>query len=482
VEHDANELRVHIPVAEVASALARIVGAKNVLHDRTSLMTYECDAVSLYKSPPHVVVFVETTQQVAEVVRYCDEHDIPFIARGGGTGLSGGCLPTRGGVLIALNKMTRILELDIANQRAVVEPGVVNLWLTNEATPYGYHYAPDPSSQKACTVGGNVAENSGGPHTLKYGVTVNHLTGVEVVLPNGEIAWFGGKSEDPVGYDLRGFFCGSEGTLGICTKAIVKLTRNPEAYKTLLAVYETIDDATETVSDIIARGIIPAALEMMDQLVIKAVEDAFHFGFPYDAAAVLIVELDGLAVGMEPQADEIRQLCLSHRAREVRVAKDNAERDALWKSRKSAFGALGRIAVSFMTQDGVVPRARLPEILRLIAATSRKYGLPIANVFHAGDGNIHPIILFDERDPVQVKNVFKASAEILKACVDAGGTITGEHGVGVEKMDFMPLMFNPADLKWMQELKALFNPKDLCNPGKIFPDEKSRGWGIHFDE
>lgn len=479
-QHKAIELRM--PIQEVVAALEGIVGAKNVLSDRTSVMTYECDAVSLYRSPPHVVVFAETTEQVAAIVRYCDAHEIPFVARGGGTGLSGGCLPARGGVLIALNRMNRILELDVPNQRAVVEPGVVNLWLTQEATPYGYHYAPDPSSQKACTIGGNVAENSGGPHTLKYGVTVNHLTGVEVVLPNGEVVWFGGKAEDPVGYDLRGLFCGSEGTLGICTKAVVKLTRNPEAHKTLLAVYETIDDATETVSEIIARGIIPAALEMMDQLVIRAVEEAFHFGFPADAAAVLIVELDGLAVEMDVQAEEIRQICISHRAREVRIAKDDAEREALWKSRKSAFGALGRIALSFMTQDGVVPRVKLPEILRFIAATSAKYALPIANVFHAGDGNIHPILLFDERDPEQVQNVLKASGEILKACVEAGGTITGEHGVGVEKMDFMSLMFSPADLKWMRELKALFNPKDLCNPGKIFPDETPGTWGIHLDE
>jgi len=479
--HGVAAERVQMDVAKAARDLGAIVGAKNVLSDRTAMMTYECDGASLYKSPPHVVVFPSSAEEVSEIVRYANRESLPFIARGGGTGLSGGCLSSRGGIMIALNRMDRILDLDIANQRAVVEPGVVNLWLTHAATPHGYHYAPDPSSQKACTIGGNVAENSGGPHTLKYGVTVNHVTGVEFVMPDGEIVELGGKAEDGVGYDLRGLVTGSEGTLGIATKCVVKLTRNPQAFKTLLAVYESVDNASEAVSDIIGHGIIPAALEMMDQLVIQAVEGAFHFGFPEDAAAVLIVELDGIQAGMDRRAEEIETICRSHHAREVRIARDAEERDALWRSRKQAFGALGRIGTSFLTQDGVVPRTRLPELLRFVGEVSRKYGLRIANVFHAGDGNIHPIILFDERDPKQCEDVLLASGEILARCVEVGGTITGEHGVGVEKIEFMPLMFTPADLEFMQNIKAVFDPEGLCNPDKIFPGKVPSEPGARTD-
>jgi glycolate oxidase len=481
VHHALSPLRQDIATTDVAAALARIVGKQNVLSDRTSMMTYECDAASLYKSPPHVVVFPTTTEEVAEIVRYANAGGIPFIPRGGGTGLSGGCLPAHGGIMIALNKMDRILELDIPNQRAVVQPGVVNLWVTQAAEPYGYHFAPDPSSQKACTIGGNVAENSGGPHTLKFGVTVNHVTGLELVLPDGDVVRLGGMMEEGVGYDLLGLVIGSEGTMGIATEITLKLTRNPEAFKTLLAVFDSIDDASTTVSDIIGQGIIPTALEMMDTLVIRAVEDAFDFGFPRDAAAVLIVELDGVEAGMERQARRIVDICQSHRAREVRVAQDMAERERLWKSRKQAFGALGRLSVSFLTQDGVVPRTRLPEVLRTVYDVSTKYDLPIANVFHAGDGNIHPIMLFDERIPEQCDLVLRASADILRKCVEVGGTITGEHGVGVEKIEFMPLLFRPRDLQLMRELQTLFNPRNLCNPGKILPREGTERACTHTD-
>ena len=465
----------------VIKELSSVVGERNVLSDHTSLMTYECDGATLYQSTPDCVVFPTTTEQVSQIVKIANAHKTPFLARGTGTGLSGGCTTTRGGIVIALNRMTRVIELDIENRRAIVEPGVVNLWLTNMATPHGYHYAPDPSSQKACSIGGNVAENAGGPHTIKYGVTVNHIAALEVVLPSGEIVEFGGRVPDAVGYDLMGLFIGSEGTFGIATKIAVKLTRNPQAHKTLLAVFSTIDDATTAVSDIIATGVIPAALEMMDRLVIRAVEEAFGFGFPDDAAAVLIVELDGIAAGMDTQAETISRIFEKFNAQDVRVARDEEERQLLWKSRKSAFGALGRIASCFLTQDGVVPRTRLPDVLRTCYEVSEKYGIPIANVFHAGDGNIHPILLFRQEDPEQCELVLKASGEILQACVDAGGTISGEHGVGVEKMSFMPLLFEPQDIALMQDIRGVFDPDDLCNPGKIFPSDTDDGWGIHLD-
>ena len=469
-------------IEHLTRELSAIVGEANVLADHTSLMTYECDGATLYQSTPDCVVFPTTTDQVSRIVKLANKLKIPYLARGTGTGLSGGCTSVRGGIVIALNRMDRILELDVENRRAIVEPGVVNLWITDAAAPHGYHYAPDPSSQKACTIGGNVAENAGGPHTIKYGVTVNHIAALEIVLPSGEVVEFGGECPDPVGYDLMGVFIGSEGTLGIATKIAVKLTRDPQARKTLLAVFGTIDEATSTVSEIIADGIIPAALEMMDRLVIQAVEEAFHFGFPDDAAAVLIVELEGIEAGMDGQAAQITSLFERFNARDVRVARDETERELLWKCRKSAFGALGRLAPCFLTQDGVVPRTRLPEVLRKCYEVSEKYGLPIANVFHAGDGNIHPILLFRQEDPEQCELVLKASGEILLACVEAGGTITGEHGVGIEKMEFMPLIFTPQDLALMRDVQTVFDPDGLCNPGKIFPSEDEERWGIRVNE
>ncbi|MDA1190190.1 MAG: FAD-binding protein [Candidatus Poribacteria bacterium] len=478
--HHTPTQRVQIDVDAVTHDLAKIVGADRVLSDDTSMMVYETDGATLYKSKPHVVVFPDTTAHVSQIVKYANAKKIPFLARGAGTGLSGGALAGFGGIIIAMNRMNRILKLDIENRRAVVEPGVVNLWITNAATQHGYHYAPDPSSQKACTIGGNIAENSGGPHTLKYGVTVNHIAEMEVVLPNGEITTVGSGGDDPIGYDVMAMLIGSEGTLGIATTITVKLTRNPQGYKTLLAVFHDIDDATNSVSEIIASGMIPAALEMMDRLIIKAVEEAFGFGFPSDAEAVLIVELDGLTVGMEEQAEQIVRICKERNAANIQVANSAAERDLLWKSRKQAFGALGRIAKSYLTQDGVVPRTKLPEVLRTVYEISKKYDMRIANVFHAGDGNIHPILLFDEDDPAQEKAVLDASGEILKKCVDVGGTITGEHGVGVEKMAFMTLLFTPEDLDLMLTVRSLFNPDNLLNPGKIFPSD-DMGMGIQLD-
>jgi glycolate oxidase len=365
--------------------------------------------------------------------------------------------------------MKRILEVSTRDRYALVEPGVVNLWLTNHLRPFGYHYAPDPSSQGACTIGGNVATNSGGPHTLKYGVTVNHVLGLELVMPDGRVVHTGGPAEDNPGYDLTGVTVGSEGTFGIATRAWVRISRNPQAYRTLLGVFETVEDATNTISDIIGAGIIPAALEMLDRLILQAVEAAFHFGFPLDAGAVLIMEVDGLEAGLDEDANRIVEIARKNGAREVRRAGSDAERLLLWKSRKQAFGAVGRLAPSYCTQDGVVPRTRLPHILREITRIGEKYNLRIANVFHAGDGNIHPILLFDERDADQVKRVLAASHEILDECVRCGGSVTGEHGIGVEKIDFMPRLFTPEDLNTMLRLRAAFNPDNRCSPAKLFP-------------
>jgi glycolate oxidase len=378
-----------------------------------------------------------------------------------------------GGVMICLTRMKRILEVNTRDRYAVVEPGVVNVWLTRALAGTGFHYAPDPSSQTACTIGGNVATNSGGPHTLKYGVTVNFVRGVEIVLPDGSVVDVGGVTEDNPGYDLAGLIVGHEGTFGVVTRVTVGLSRDPEAGRTLLGVFGTVDAATEAVSGIIAAGIVPAALEMLDNLMIQAVEQAFHFGFPTDAGALLIIEVDGLDAGLDAEAQAIAEIV---QARGGSVSRSIAWRTrkepeyvAVWKSRKSAFGAIGRLSPTFCTQDGVVPRTKLPDILRHITRVGERHGIKIANVFHAGDGNIHPILLFDERDPEQVRRVLDASHEILDECIALGGSVTGEHGIGVEKMAFMPRLFSPEDLAAMIALRDTFNPEGLCSPGKLFP-------------
>jgi len=449
--------------------LRGIVGQGGVLASASDLVVYECDGYTLAKNRPDVVVFPTTTEQVVQVVKVCNEQDVPFLPRGAGTSLAGGCLPVGGGVMIVLTRMKKILEVNTRDRYAVVEPGVVNQWLTNHVRPLGFHYAPDPSSQGACTIGGNVATNSGGPHTLKYGVTVNHVLGLEFVLPDGAVVQTGGPVEDTPGYDLTGVIVGSEGTFGIVTRVWVRLTRNPQAYRTLLGVFETVDDATNTISDLIGAGIVPAALEMLDQLILQAVEAAFHFGFPLDAGAVLIMEVDGLEAGLDGDAERIAAIAKKNRAREVRRANTDAERLLLWKCRKQAFGAVGRLAPSYCTQDGVVPRTKLPHILKAIQRIGSTYDVRIANVFHAGDGNIHPILLFDERDPDQVRRVLKASSEILDECIRCGGSVTGEHGIGVEKIDFMPKLFTPEDLGMMMRLRAAFNPEGRCSPRKMLP-------------
>jgi glycolate oxidase len=455
--------------ASLSERMRTIVGGGNVLSSPSDLLVYECDGFTIEKNKPDVVVFPKSTDEIVAIVKACNELKVPFVPRGAGTSLAGGCLPIGGGVMIGLARMKRILEVNYRDRYAVIEPGVVNLWLTNHLKPQGYHFAPDPSSQGACTVGGNVATNSGGPHTLKYGVTVNHILGVELVLPDGRVVQTGGPAEDNPGYDLAGVIVGSEGTFGVAAKAWVRITRNPEAYRTLLGVFETVDDATNTISDIIGAGIVPGALEMLDRLILEAVEAAFHFGFPLDAGAVLIMEVDGLEAGLDQDAERIEAIAMKNKAREVRRANTEAERLLLWKSRKQAFGALGRLSPSYCTQDGVVPRTKLPHILRFIQGVSAKYQLRIANVFHAGDGNIHPILLFDERDADQVRRVLAASHEILDECIHVGGSVTGEHGIGVEKIDFMPKLFSPDDLSMMLRLRMAFNPESRCSPQKMLP-------------
>jgi glycolate oxidase subunit GlcD len=459
-------------------ALREIVGGDGLATDDADLMVYECDAMTTHRSRPLAVVFPRTTDEIARVVRLLSSEGIAFGPRGAGTGLSSGaialgCEPGLRSVTIELARMNRILEVDYANRRAIVQPGVINIRLSQEVAPRGYHYAPDPSSQTACTLGGNVAENAGGPHCLKYGMTTNHILGLEVVLPTGEIIELGGGGAETIGYDLLGAFVGSEGTLGIATRITVRLTRTPQGVVTLLADFLDINDASRAVSAIIAAGLLPAALEMIDGVTVRAVEaSVYAAGYPTDAAACLIVELDGLRAGLESQARRASEICLAHGARAVREARDEVERRKLWAGRKGAFGALGRISPDLFVQDAVVPRTKLPEVLARIYEIGAKYRIRLSTVFHAGDGNLHPNLNFDGRDRDEVARVTAASREIMKLCVEAGGTITGEHGVGVDKIEYMPLIFDEASLKAMLEVRDVFNPHGLCNPGKAIPAQK----------
>jgi glycolate oxidase subunit GlcD len=462
-----------IDQAHLLRELAAIVGPEAVLSGRSEMRVYDCDAYTVDKSAPAAVVLPTSTEQVAQIVRLCNRVRVPFVPRGAGTGLSGGTTAVAGGVVITTIRLNQILNIDLVNRRLTAQAGCVNIKLTKAVAADGLHYAPDPSSQGACTVGGNVAENSGGPHTLKYGVTTNHITGLKMVMPDGEIVEFGGEAEDPPGYDLVGIIVGSEGTFGIVTEVTVRLTPLPQAVRTLLGVFETIDDCTRTVSDIIAAGILPGALEMIDQLILQAIEDAFHFGFPKDAAAVLIIELDGFEAGLDEEAERVREICKNNNAREVRLAATAEDRARLWVARKKGIGAAGRLAPSIVTQDGVIPRSKLPEVLKEIKEISQRYRIRICNIFHAGDGNLHPCVLFDERDPDELHRVVEAGEEILKLCVRVGGSITGEHGIGMEKIDAMPLLFSEADIALMEKLRGVFNRNELCNPGKIFPNSKS---------
>ncbi len=431
-------------------------------------MLYEYDG-GQSKGTPSVVVFPRTTEQVSQIVRLAGRAGVSITARGAGTGLSGGAISRDGGIVLGFSRMNRILEVDVPNLRAVVEPGVVNAELSAAVALHGLYYAPDPSSQKASTIGGNVAENSGGPHTLAYGVTVNHVTGLQMVLSDGRVAQFGGKAGEAPGYDMVGFMVGTEGTVGIATRITVKLTRLPEAVVTMLGVFATTDDAANTIVALTSAGVTPAALEMIDGWTLKTVEEATHAGYPVDAGAVLLIEVDGLREAVAEQAEVVRDVCRAQGAREVRTAKDERERQLLWKGRKEAFGALGRLAPSYYTQDGVVPRTKIPGTLRYIQEVSSKYGMRIGNVFHAGDGNMHPCVLFDPRDQDQVQRTRAAATEIMEYCIGAGGSITGEHGVGMEKNDLMNRLFTAEDLEIMARLRHAFDPRWTLNPHKVFP-------------
>lgn len=460
-----------VAVDETIRALMDIVGEKAVLHQRADLVSYECDGFTLKKGQAKAVVFPETTEQVSAVVKYLHERNMPFLARGAGTGLSGGAIPLNGEVIISLAKMKKLIHVDYANRYAVVQPGYVNLKLTHSITDKGYYYAPDPSSQSACTIGGNIAENAGGAHCLKYGVTTNHVLGLEVVLPNGDVVQLGeGGIPDVPGYDLLGLLTGSEGTMGIVTTITVRILKNPETKKTILAYFDDVADASKTVSDIIAAGIVPAALEMMDKVAIEGVEAAnYPVGHPKDIAALLLVEVDGIAAGIEQQVEEILEVCRHNNIREVKAAKDEQERAAWWANRKTGFGAMGAISPDYLVQDGVIPRSKLPEVLKKIQEISDETGLRIANIFHAGDGNLHPLVLFDESKPGETELALKAGSLCLKACADAGGTITGEHGVGIEKKEEMRFVFTDDELEAQIAIREVFNPEDLLNPGKLFP-------------
>jgi glycolate oxidase len=454
----------------LTAALRSLLPHDSVITDPVRLRTYECDGLTYHRATPGVVVLPGTAEQVARVVRLCNDFGVPFVARGSGTGLSGGALPREDGVLIVTSKMRGILEIDLPNRRAVVEPGVTNLAITEAVRDQGYYYAPDPSSQQVCSIGGNVAENSGGAHCLKYGFTVNHVEACEIVTPDGDLVTL--DRMDP-GYDLLGAFIGSEGTLGIATKITVRLCRAPEAVTTVLAAFESIERGGQAVSAIIGAGIVPAAIEMMDALAIEAAEAAVACSYPAGAGAVLIVELDGPAAEVERQFAQLREICSG--AFELRVAAGAAERAAIWKGRKSAFAAVGRISPAYIVQDGVVPRTSLPGVLAAIDRLSKEHGIRVANVFHAGDGNLHPLVLFDDAEPGAGERAEVVSGAILDLCIEHGGSITGEHGVGVDKSRYMPRMFSEDDLDTMQLVRCAFDPQGLANPGKVFPTPRLCG-------
>jgi glycolate dehydrogenase FAD-linked subunit len=460
--------------ARLIHDLKKLLSADRVLHTLEDLMLYEYDG-STEVARPDCVVFPLTRDEVVGIVRLAIRYQIPIVGRGAGTGLSGGALARKGGIIVSFARMKKILKVDAENLRAVVQPGLVNADLSAAVAPLGLFYAPDPSSQRACTIGGNVSENSGGPHTLAYGVTTNHVVEMEVVLPTAEVVRIGGGAVDWTGYDLPGLFVGSEGTLALVTEITVRLVRVPEMTKTLLAIFDTLQDTTETVADITARGITPAACEMLDGWTLRAVEDYVHAGFPLDSAAVLLFDVDGLREAAEAEAEVIREVCSAHHAREVRVARDAKERDLLWKGRKNAFGAIGRLYPTYYVQDGVIPRTKLPATLERIEAIGKKYKLEIGNIFHAGDGNLHPLIMFDARNQKQFRDVVQASDEIIQFCIEMGGSITGEHGVGMEKDRLMPLQFSEADLELMRQVRNAFNPTGLINPEKILPIKKGCG-------
>ena len=473
-EKAATSCSRHLMDPALIRDLKSLLGPANVLSQKEDLLLYEFDG-SVEKARPEAVVFPHTTEHVSRIVKLAAKYQVPVVGRGAGTGLSGGALARRGGVMIVFARMNRVLELDLENWRVVVQPGVVNLDISRAVEHAGLYFAPDPSSQKSCTIGGNVAENSGGPHTLAYGLTTNHIAALELVLPDGEIVRVGSRHGDAPGYDLCGLFVGSEGTLALVTEITVKLSGKAEAVKTLLAIFDTVGDASRTVAEMTASGITPAACEMLDGWTLRVVEDYIHAGFPCDSAAVLLIEVEGLREAVESQAAAIAEICKANHAREVRTARDERERELLWKGRRNAFGALGRLAPSNYVLDGVIPRSKLPEALERIQETGKKFGFQIGNMFHAGDGNLHPIVLYDLRDTEQFKRAIAAAEEIIRMCVSLGGSLTGEHGVGMEKSELMTLLFSDADFELMRRIHDEFNPDSSLNPGKIFPLSKCCG-------
>lgn len=460
----------------IAERFSEIVGGQHVLVRQSELLVYNSDGLPGYRRQPKLAVFPGSREEAIAVVRLLAEQRLPFVPRGAGTGLSGGALADDI-VVVGLHRMKKILSLDIENRRATVEPGVVNLKLNRHVAPHGLLYAPDPSSEAACTIGGNIAENAGGPHCLKYGVTSNHVLAMTIVLPSGEVVELGSKAGERDGYDLRGAFVGSEGCFGLAVDITVKLTPKPQTVRTLLADFMSVDQAAHVTSAVIASGIVPAALEFMDGPTIRVVEDSIYAaGYPRDAEAVLLVELDGLEAGVTADLEAVRQICLKGGARNVKVARDDAERMKLWQGRKKAFGAMGRLAPHLIVQDAVIPRTRLPEILSTIHSISEKYGVLVCNVFHAGDGNLHPNIAYSADDPAESERVHKAMTEIMRACIDAGGSITGEHGVGLDKMGYMEDIFSAPSLNAMCELRSVFDPERRSNPGKVVPMHSCREW------
>jgi glycolate oxidase len=453
-----------------------ILPARGVVAARQELLAYDCDGLTLNRHQPPLVVLPESTDQVAALVRLCHQQGVPFVARGSGTGLSGGAVAETGALVIATSRMRSILDLDLANRRITVQPGVINSWVTRAVSGEGFYYAPDPSSQVVCSIGGNVAENSGGVHCLKYGVTSNHVLELEVVLPDGTVTRLGSGLAETPELDLRGVFIGSEGTLGIATAITLRLLRTPQSVAVMLADFTAMESAGEAVRTVTAAGLLPAGMEIMDNFTINAVNDLFGFDeYPRDAAAVLLIELDGQAGEVAAALDLAESLCLQAGARSVRRATDPEDRALLWKGRKSAFAAVGRITPTYYVQDGVVPRSALPRVLAAIEALGRQYGLPVANVFHAGDGNLHPLILYRADEPDVAQRVQELGADILRLCIAAGGSITGEHGVGSDKRCYLDLMFAPEDLATMTLVRQAFDPQGLANPGKIFPTPSSCG-------
>ncbi|HKW94287.1 MAG TPA: FAD-linked oxidase C-terminal domain-containing protein [Methylomirabilota bacterium] len=463
---------------QVLRALEGIVGPGGLVVSREGLLTYECDMHTFYKGAPDAVTLPQSAGQVAEIVRLCRREHVPIVPRGSGTGLIGGAMAPAGGVMVSMTRMNRILELDWENRCATVEPGLINLWLSQATRERGYFFAPDPSSQMVSSIGGNASTNAGGPHCLKYGITVNHVLGLEVVTGAGERVRLGGKTHERPGYDLTGVMVGAEGTLGLVTSVTVRLTHVPEGVKTILASFSTIEDASETVSAIIRAGIIPAALEMLDEVVIRAIEEGIGAGYPKGAGAVLLIELDGPVAEIEAQSGPIEAICREHLALEIRVAKSEAERALLWKGRKEAAGVFGRLTPNWLLQDAVVPRSKLPAIMRELQDIAARHRVVIANVFHAGDGNLHPLICYDDRVPGELERAKQANDDLLRACLRLGGSVTGEHGVGLDKSESLPLQFAPADLNFMARLRRAFDPDSIMNPGKLLPSHPACGEGF----